>query len=81
MWQFIKWVFALAFMMIIAFLSLANSQFIEVNYLLGVIEWPLSLIIFLSFGFGVLASTLWILPRYYFLKWARTHEPEHKQHV
>ena len=74
MWHFIKWLVALVFVAAVAFLSLANGQFVEVNYLLGMIELPLSLVIFVALSAGIVVCALWMLPRYYCLKWAKSNQ-------
>ncbi len=45
---------ALLAIVIILPLSFNNSQIVEINYLLGKFNWPLSVVMLVSFLFGVL---------------------------
>ncbi len=47
---------ALLAIVIILPLSFNNSQIVEINYLLGKFNWPLSVVMLVSFLFGVLIA-------------------------
>lgn len=80
MWHFIKWTLALLIVVAVALLSLVNGQFVTINYLMGELTLPLSLVIFLSLALGVLLCAVWMLPRYYCLKWAKSNQ-SHQEDV
>lgn len=70
MWHFVKWFFSLLLVVFVALLSIANGQFVEINYFLGKVELPLCAALFFAMISGVLLCAIWMLPRYYCVKWA-----------
>lgn len=66
--RIIQWLLLLVILMIALIFYMKNSQPVELNYYVGVIEWPLSLIFLVTLSFGAILGVLSSLPIIFKLK-------------
>ncbi len=59
--KFIKIFFALTIILLSVGLSLLNPEIIEINYILGSAQLPVSVLLILAFGLGLLVGCLLLL--------------------